>query len=81
MENSKKKRMFAVSHLITVCRKSSHCSIVSVRPHVQVTQDVLFAFLVKVMRFNGEQAAPDVSQEEHSHTYSVTSLPTETGFR
>ncbi|XP_071361171.1 transmembrane protein 192 isoform X2 [Trachinotus anak] len=41
----------------------------------------LFYYAVKVMRFNGERAAPDVSQEEHSHTYSVTSLPTETGFR
>ncbi|XP_023265262.1 transmembrane protein 192 [Seriola lalandi dorsalis] len=38
-------------------------------------------YTVKVMRFNREKAAPDVSQEECSHTYSVTSLPTETGFR
>ncbi|MEQ2242117.1 hypothetical protein ILYODFUR_032548 [Ilyodon furcidens] len=38
-------------------------------------------FAVKVMKFNKEQAAPDVSQEEHSHTYTVTSVPTETGFR
>ncbi|KAI9525506.1 hypothetical protein NQZ68_006054 [Dissostichus eleginoides] len=37
--------------------------------------------LIQVMRFNRERAAPDVSQEEHSHNYSVTSLPTETGFR
>ncbi|XP_063332127.1 transmembrane protein 192 isoform X4 [Pelmatolapia mariae] len=36
---------------------------------------------VKVMRFNRERAAPDVSQEELSHTYSVTNAPTETGFR
>lgn len=33
------------------------------------------------MQFNRERAAPDVSQEENSHTYTVTSLPTETGFR
>lgn len=36
---------------------------------------------VRAMRFNTERAAPDVSQEEHSHSYSVTCLPTETGFR
>ncbi|CAI5680754.1 transmembrane protein 192 isoform X2 [Oreochromis niloticus] len=36
---------------------------------------------VKVMRFNRERAAPDVSQEELSHTYSLTNAPTETGFR
>ncbi|XP_035493047.1 transmembrane protein 192 isoform X1 [Scophthalmus maximus] len=41
----------------------------------------LFYYTVKVVRFNRERAAPDVSQEEHSHTYSITSLPTETGFR
>lgn len=41
----------------------------------------MFAFPVKVMRFNRERAAPDVSQEELSHTYSVTNAPTETGFR
>lgn len=41
----------------------------------------LIYYTVKVMRFNRERAAPDVSQEEHSHTFSVTSLPTETGFR
>lgn len=33
------------------------------------------------MRFNKERAAPDVSQEDNSNNYSVTSLPTETGFR
>lgn len=49
--------------------------------HVQLPGDVLFVFLVKVKRFNGERAAPDVSQEDHSHSYSVTSRPTETGFR
>lgn len=38
-------------------------------------------FSVQVMQFNSERAAPDVSQEEHSHNYSITSLPTETGFR
>uniref|UniRef100_A0A3P9MSC7 Transmembrane protein 192 n=1 Tax=Poecilia reticulata TaxID=8081 RepID=A0A3P9MSC7_POERE len=31
--------------------------------------------------FNRRRAAPDVSQEEHSHSYSVTNQPTETGFR
>ncbi|XP_047433936.1 transmembrane protein 192 isoform X3 [Mugil cephalus] len=36
---------------------------------------------VKVFRYNRERSAPDVSQEDLSHTYSVTSLPTETGFR
>ncbi|MEQ2168319.1 transmembrane protein 192 isoform X1 [Girardinichthys multiradiatus] len=41
----------------------------------------LLYYTVKVMKFNKEQAAPDVSQEEHSHTYTVTSVPTETGFR
>lgn len=38
-------------------------------------------FSVKVMQFNRERAAPDVSQEEHSHNFSISSLPTETGFR
>lgn len=46
-----------------------------------VSVPCLLHYTVKVMRFNQERAAPDVSQEEHSHTYSVTSLPTETGFR
>ncbi|XP_029368346.1 transmembrane protein 192 isoform X2 [Echeneis naucrates] len=41
----------------------------------------LLYYTVKVRRFNRERAAPDVSQEEYSHSYSVTSLPTETGFR
>ncbi|XP_053188383.1 transmembrane protein 192 isoform X2 [Scomber japonicus] len=41
----------------------------------------LIYYTVQVMRFNRERAAPDVSQEEHSHNYSITSLPTETGFR
>ncbi|XP_071374090.1 transmembrane protein 192 [Centroberyx affinis] len=41
----------------------------------------LLFYTVKVMQFNRERAVPDVSQEEHSHTYSNTSLPTETGFR
>lgn len=41
----------------------------------------LLYYTVQVMRFNRERPAPDVRQEEHSHTYSVTSLPTETGFR
>lgn len=42
---------------------------------------VFFVILVKVVRFNRERAAPDVSQEEHSHSLSATNLPTETGFR
>ncbi|XP_062243755.1 transmembrane protein 192 isoform X2 [Platichthys flesus] len=46
-----------------------------------VAMPCLFYYSVKVMRFNGERAAPDVSQEEHTHNYSITSLPTETGFR
>lgn len=46
-----------------------------------VTLPCLVYYTVKVMQFNKERAAPDVSQEEHSHTYSVTSSPTETGFR
>ncbi|XP_059198553.1 transmembrane protein 192 [Centropristis striata] len=41
----------------------------------------LLYYTVQVMRFNRERPAPDVSQEEHSHNYSITSLPTETGFR
>ncbi|XP_076004137.1 transmembrane protein 192 [Genypterus blacodes] len=41
----------------------------------------LLSYIVKVMRFNSERAAPDVSHEEHTHTFSITSLPTETGFR
>lgn len=43
--------------------------------------EVLFVLLVQVKRFNSKRAAPDVSQEDHSHNYSVTNLPTETGFR
>ncbi|XP_021175934.2 transmembrane protein 192 [Fundulus heteroclitus] len=41
----------------------------------------LLYYTVKVMQFNNERAVPDVSQEEQSHSYTVTSLPTETGFR
>lgn len=41
----------------------------------------LIYYTVKVIQFNRERAAPDVSQEEHSHNFSITSLPTETGFR
>lgn len=46
-----------------------------------VATPCLLYYTVKVMQFNRERAAPDVSQEENSHTYTVTSLPTETGFR
>nr|XP_020447536.1 transmembrane protein 192 [Monopterus albus] len=38
-------------------------------------------YTVKVIRYNRERAAPDVSREEHLHINNVTSLPTETGFR
>ncbi|XP_026160065.1 transmembrane protein 192 isoform X2 [Mastacembelus armatus] len=41
----------------------------------------LLYYTAKVIRFNRERAAPDVNNEDHLHTYSVTSLPTETGFR
>ncbi|XP_029918745.1 transmembrane protein 192 [Myripristis murdjan] len=41
----------------------------------------LLLYTVRVMQFNRDRAMPDVSQEEISHTYSNTSLPTETGFR
>ncbi|KAM9314930.1 transmembrane protein 192 [Pholidichthys leucotaenia] len=41
----------------------------------------LIYYSVKVFQFNKDRAAPDVNQEELSHNYSVTSLPTETGFR
>ncbi|KAJ0050902.1 hypothetical protein NL108_009398, partial [Boleophthalmus pectinirostris] len=40
----------------------------------------LVYYTVKVVQFNQERAAPDVSQEEHSHNFSVTSVPIETGF-
>ncbi|XP_058495841.1 transmembrane protein 192 [Solea solea] len=46
-----------------------------------VVMPCLLCYTVRVMRFNRERAAPDVSQEEHSHNYTITSLPTETGFR
>ncbi|XP_054460593.1 transmembrane protein 192 isoform X2 [Anoplopoma fimbria] len=46
-----------------------------------VAMPCLVYYTVQVMRFNRERAAPDVSQEEHSLTYSVTGLPRETGFR
>ncbi|XP_056136876.1 transmembrane protein 192 [Lampris incognitus] len=46
-----------------------------------VTLPCLLIYTVKVTKFNRERAVPDVSREEHSHTYSNTSLPTETGFR
>lgn len=46
-----------------------------------VTVPCLIYYTVKVMQFNRARAAPDVNEEEISHTYSVTSLPTETGLR
>uniref|UniRef100_A0A3B5KNY6 Transmembrane protein 192 n=1 Tax=Xiphophorus couchianus TaxID=32473 RepID=A0A3B5KNY6_9TELE len=51
------------------------------QPEASKCVAVCVFFIVKVMQFNRQRAAPDVSQEEHSHTYSVPSLPTETGFR
>ncbi|XP_028300180.1 transmembrane protein 192 [Gouania willdenowi] len=45
-----------------------------------VSVSSLIYYAVKVRQFNTEQAAPDVSQEDVSH-YSITSSPTETGFR
>ncbi|CAL8331286.1 unnamed protein product [Lota lota] len=41
----------------------------------------LLIYTVRVARFNRERAVPDVSQEEHCHTYRDTHLTTETGFR
>nr|XP_057928277.1 transmembrane protein 192 isoform X2 [Doryrhamphus excisus] len=41
----------------------------------------LLYYSVSVMRFNADRAAPDVSQEDHSHNFSVSGLPVETGFR
>lgn len=41
----------------------------------------LIYYTVKVIQFNKARAAPDVSQEDYSHTYSITTSPTETGFR
>uniref|UniRef100_A0A3P9L2Z2 Transmembrane protein 192 n=1 Tax=Oryzias latipes TaxID=8090 RepID=A0A3P9L2Z2_ORYLA len=46
-----------------------------------LTFPCLLYYAVKVMQFNGERAAPDVNQEELSHSYSVTGQPIETGFR
>ncbi|XP_044045561.1 transmembrane protein 192 [Siniperca chuatsi] len=46
-----------------------------------VSVPCLLHYTVKVMQFNRERAAPDVSQEEYSHNFSITSVPTETGFR
>lgn len=46
-----------------------------------VSLPCLTYYTVKVVQFNRERAPPDVSQEEHLHNFSVTSVPTETGFR
>lgn len=46
-----------------------------------VSLPCLVIYTVRVMQFNRERAGPDISQEERSHPYSHTSLPTETGFR
>uniref|UniRef100_A0A3P9MS19 Transmembrane protein 192 n=1 Tax=Poecilia reticulata TaxID=8081 RepID=A0A3P9MS19_POERE len=48
---------------------------------ILVAVPCLLYYTVRVMQFNRRRAAPDVSQEEHSHSYSVTNQPTETGFR
>lgn len=70
--------------LIAVCRSLSLPVAVCVSA-LEGDWRCLFVFClllsVKVRQFNRARAAPDVSQEEHSHTYSTTSLPTETGFR
>ncbi|XP_010866912.1 transmembrane protein 192 isoform X2 [Esox lucius] len=42
-----------------------------------VSMPCLLIYTVKVVKFNRERAAPDISQEEQSHTYSTI----ETGFR
>lgn len=46
-----------------------------------VSLPCLIYYAVQVVQFNRQRAAPDVSQEEHLHNFSVTSVPTETGFR
>ncbi|XP_013876148.1 transmembrane protein 192 isoform X2 [Austrofundulus limnaeus] len=46
-----------------------------------VAASFLICYTVKVVQFNKERAAPDVSQEDLSHTNSVTASPAETGFR
>ncbi|XP_013876149.1 transmembrane protein 192 isoform X3 [Austrofundulus limnaeus] len=47
----------------------------------EVCVNILDGVQVKVVQFNKERAAPDVSQEDLSHTNSVTASPAETGFR
>lgn len=41
----------------------------------------LVYYFVKVLQFNRERPAPDVSHEEHVHNFSVSSVPTETSLR
>ncbi|CAN9510252.1 unnamed protein product [Ophioblennius macclurei] len=48
---------------------------------VLVAVPCLIYYAVKVMQFNRERPAPDVNQEDLSHSYSVTNSPTEIGFR
>ncbi|MED6265927.1 hypothetical protein CHARACLAT_030461 [Characodon lateralis] len=74
-----KRQMCGVSHLAGNLSLMRFICLACYLKLVYVCPCVCFA--VKVMKFNKEQAAPDVSQEEHSHNYTVTSVPTETGFR
>ncbi|XP_029950469.1 transmembrane protein 192 [Salarias fasciatus] len=48
---------------------------------VLVAVPCLIYYAVKVMQFNRERPAPDVNQEDLSHSYNVTHSPTEIGFR
>ncbi|KAJ3613958.1 hypothetical protein NHX12_017536 [Muraenolepis orangiensis] len=48
---------------------------------ILVALPCLLVYTVRVMRFNRERAAPDVSQEELGHTGQDTRFTTETGFR
>ncbi|XP_049901289.1 transmembrane protein 192 [Epinephelus moara] len=67
------------AHLSTTVHTCMLLSVLGIE--LLVALPCLIHYTVQVMRFNRARAAPDVSQEEHSHTYSVTNLPTETGFR
>lgn len=46
-----------------------------------VSVPCLIYYTVKVVQFNSERAAPDVSHEENVHNFSVSSVPTETSLR
>lgn len=74
MENSKKTNVccFSPDWVMFTGQLSLHYTLILI---------LVFVLSVKVVQFNRERAAPDVSQEEHSQNFSVTSMPTETGFR